>query len=402
MTSGDEGAVSALLAEGADVNETTSGGQTPLILAVIFGHTKVVRLLVKAGADPHVRDNLGLDAIEWAQRRGLTEAVGILTNTSEAATAPRTIVVNVEEPKPFVPPAPPIEPATRETVAPEEKSRRWLAGLKQRLDEREARRLNGKESREPLPEWREPLPESPQLLSSPPEPQAIEEPPPLPAVTKEVPIAETKPTPAPASPEPVLKQEQPPATGRTLVQSTTRPGKRKRCPECNAIYNGDLLSYCAYHTVLLVDADQPSLAEQAKENTPLFWIVLALTIIGSIALGSLITAYIYKSTDPGTSPAAAPQPIIQKGIPEVGGDLAGKAVSLPEAQFPLSGPGPVSGSVTVRVTVDRKGQVKTARGSGGDWLMRGAATEAAMKSTFAPEKLRSRETKGTITYTFKP
>jgi hypothetical protein len=51
--------------------------------------------------------------------------------------------------------------------------------------------------------------------------------------------------------------------------------------------------------------------------------------------------------------------------------------------------------------VDRNGQVNWARGSGGDWLMRGASTEAAMKSTFAPEKLRSRETEGTITYTFK-
>jgi hypothetical protein len=56
----------------------------------------------------------------------------------------------------------------------------------------------------------------------------------------------------------------------------------------------------------------------------------------------------------------------------------------------------------VRVLVDKKGQVSWAKGSGGDWLMRGAATEAAMKSTFSPEQLRRRETEGTITYTFKP
>jgi hypothetical protein len=52
--------------------------------------------------------------------------------------------------------------------------------------------------------------------------------------------------------------------------------------------------------------------------------------------------------------------------------------------------------------VDRNGQVYWARGAGGDWLMRGAATDAALKSTFSPEKLRGRETEGTITYTFKP
>jgi len=64
VTSGDEQAVSALLANGADVNETTGGGQTALILAVIFGRTNLVKLLMKAGADPQLRDNLGLNAIE--------------------------------------------------------------------------------------------------------------------------------------------------------------------------------------------------------------------------------------------------------------------------------------------------------------------------------------------------
>ena len=61
----------------------------------------------------------------------------------------------------------------------------------------------------------------------------------------------------------------------------------------------------------------------------------------------------------------------------------------------------MTGTVTVHVMVDRNGQVYWARGAGGDWLMRGASTEAAMKSTFSPEKLRGRETEGTITYTFK-
>ena len=73
---GDEQAVSAILANGADVNETTGGGQTALILAVIFGHTNLVKLLMSAGADPQLRDNLGLNAIDWAQRRGSTDARG--------------------------------------------------------------------------------------------------------------------------------------------------------------------------------------------------------------------------------------------------------------------------------------------------------------------------------------
>ena len=404
MTSGDETAVSALLAGGADVNETTSGGQTPLILAVIFGHTNLVRLLVNVGADPHVRDNLGLDAIEWAKRRGLTEAVGILTSSSKAATAPRRIVVNIEENEKPVPEAAATETEKRETVPADEKSRRWLSGLKQRLDELEGRRLNRNEVRQPRLEP-EPVEEPPPPLMSvvPKEvPRAI--PKVAPAVApKEVPVIEAKP--APATAEPVPKKEQPRPTGRVLTPPEHVPatsGKRKRCPKCNAIYNGELVSYCAHHIVPLVDADEPIISDPPRSNRVLFWIMVVITLSGSIVVGSLITAYMYKSNQAAARSAAAQHPNIQKGFPEVGPELAGKAVSLPEAQCPLTGSQPVSGTVTVHVMVDRKGQVYWARGAGGDWLMRGAATEAAMKSTFAPEKLRGRETEGTITYTFKP
>lgn len=393
MTAGDEGAVSALLANGVDVNETTSGGQTALILAVIFGHTNIVRLLVNAGADPHRRDNLGLNAIEWAQRRGLTEALGILTNTSQASLAPKPLV-NPEKPEePVSPVALPPETEKREKVPHDEKSRKWLAGLKQRLDETEVRRLNRNE----LP------PSPPEPLPSPAEPPPAEEPAPLMTVTtKEAPVVETKPVPPAANTPSVTSTAQ--LKGRILVAPENIPAstpKRKRCPECNAIYNGELVSYCARHIVKLVDIDEPVIAEPPKKTT-LFWIMIAVTLTGSIVLGSLITAYLYKTNQADAQSTAARQPITQKGFPELSRELVGKAVSLPEANCPLSGSQPLSGTVTVRVMVDKKGQVSWAKGSGGDWLMRGAATEAAMKSTFSPEKLRGRETEGTITYTFKP
>ncbi len=143
VTSGDESAVTALLANGADVNESTSGGQTALILAVIFGHTNLVQLLVKAGADPQLRDNLGLNAIEWAKRRGSREALEILTKHCLNPTTAPKIIVKVPE-KPVVietPPEPEMRAVeARETFSDEEKSRSWLAGLRQRLDEQELRR----------------------------------------------------------------------------------------------------------------------------------------------------------------------------------------------------------------------------------------------------------------------
>ena len=381
VTRGDEQAVSAILANGADVNETTGGGQTALILAVIFGHTNLVKLLMNAGADPQLRDNLGLNAIEWAQRRGLTEALAILKNSHGESTPPRKIVIPLEEPPQKVAAKespPPKREEEKESVSEADKSVRWIAGFKQRLHEQELRRLNRNEP-------------------------AIEPPPPL---TTEAPAAIETPAPPPEpepTPEPPRSVIAPP---RILIPAPTTPAKsstRKRCPQCNAIYNSDLVAYCAHHIVPLVPADDPIISEPARSNVPLFWILLIVTLAGSIVLGSLITTYIYRSRQATAARTAAQQTRpLQKGTPEVGGELVGKAVSLPEAECPLKGTEPVTGTVTVRVMVDQNGQVYWARGAGGDWLMRGAATEAAMKSTFSPEKLRGRQTEGTITYTFKP
>jgi hypothetical protein len=379
VQSGDEQAVSTSLANGADVNETTGGGQTALILAVIFGHTNLVKLLMKAGADPQLRDNLGLNALEWAQRRGLTEAVAILTNTHRESTPPRKIVIPLEEPPPQKaaakepPPPQRTNEEEKESVSEAEKSLRWIAGFKQRLHEQELRRLNRNE----------PPPEPPPPVIAPPEPEP----------------------PAPEPPPEPSRSVTPPPRILTPAPTTTpeKSSTRKRCPQCNAIYNSDLVTYCAHHIVRLVPADEPIISDPPKSNVPLFWILLIITLAGSIVLGSLITTYIYRSRQAAERVAAAQvKPPLQKGTPEVGGDLVGKAVSLPDAECPVKGPEPVTGTVTVRVMVDKDGQVYWARGAGGDWLMRGAATEAAMKSTFSPEKLRGRQTEGTITYTFKP
>jgi Ankyrin repeats (3 copies) len=388
VTSGDEQAVSALLANGADVNETTGGGQTALILAVIFGRTNLVKLLMKAGADPQQRDNLGLNALEWAQRRGLTEAVTILTNGPQESTPPKRITIPIGEPEKVEKPPTKRDEESKETVSEAEKSLRWIAGFKQRLHEQELRRLNRNEA--------------------PPEPPAsvVEAELPLMTVeTKKARVAETPKAPEPEPPpeQALVRSITPPP--RILTPPPTAPAKsstRKRCPQCNAIYNSDLLAYCAHHIVPLVDADEPIFSDPPRRNPPLFWILLIVTLAGSIVAGSLVTTYLYKSRQAAARTAAEQNRPLQKGTPELGGELVGKSVLLPEAECPVKGQGPVSGTVTVRVMVDKAGQVYWARGAGGDWLLRGCSTEAAMKSTFAPEKLRGRETEGTITYTFKP
>jgi hypothetical protein len=326
VTSGDESVVAALLDDGADVNETTGGGQTVLILAVIFGHTNLVRLLVNSGADPQLRDNLGLNAVDWARRRGSSEALELLTNTPQFISPP---TVEIKRPVRAATPPVALGPETSSKLSDDEKSRRWLAGLKQRMDEQELRRLNRNE-----------------VIKAP----------------RVEPVKDQEPL------KPMeLEMNVGPAVARILEPPREVPA-----------------------------------TQTGKRNVPLFWILVLLTLSGSIVLGSIITTYLFRSQPAAAPVAPPPQPTRQQGFPEVSGELVGKAVLLPEAECPISGSERLSGAVTVDVKVDRTGTVYWARGSGGDWLMRGAATEAAMKSTFSPEKLRGREAEGRITYTFKP
>ena len=418
-----------MLANGADVNERTSGGQTPLILATIFGHTHLISLLLDAGADPQVRDNLGLNAIDWAQRRGATEVIGVLSNGSSRPAKTSTT-------RPQTPPASSINSNDAEksaAVSDEERSRRWIAGLKQRIAEQSQREVADSPNiflpqhdsqpwlasteREPQPEIPvDPSTPQPELPATPTEPQ-----PEIPAPSPD-PQHEAEPTqPEPESP---TEPSGPEVEARTFTQELARisteepaldvaqePARgsgRKRCPKCNAIYNSDLVSYCAHHIVPLVDVDEPDpppIISQPQTTTPvLFWLIIIATLIASLVAGSYI-AGLFKTPppiQPTVTASPPPQRTVQKGTPVVDKQLEDKVSSLPNAEAPLKGQVAIPGTVVVRVTVARTGQVTKAQASGGDWLLRGAASEAAMKSTFAPEKLRRRTTEGTITYTFEP
>ena len=341
VTSGDANAVRAAIASGADVNERNNGGQTALILAVIFGHADLVRLLVRAGANPRLRDNLGLDAVEWAQRRGLTDIVDLFTE------------------KPAVP-EPPVDT--------DERSRKWLAGVKQRIQEE----------------------------------AAAQKAPPPPPVVQAAPDPAPKPPPEPEpEPEPVA-----------VVAPTTSP-IQKRCPKCNAIYNSELVAYCAHHVVRLVDVDEPVFEPPQSvtttiTNTPLIWMLVLATVSVAAFTGYMIMSQL-SNVIPDSAASAPQHPLsFVKGTPVAAGDLAGKALNLAEAECPIyeklagTNTNTKPQTVNVHVKLDKSGKVFWARAEGGNEAMRNAATEAATQSTFSPDRLRGRETEGTITYTFAP
>lgn len=78
ITTGDLDAVQTALAETKDVNQVGHEGRTPLIEAAALGRVDVIRLLLKAGAEPGWKDDADETAILKAGANGYPEAVRAL------------------------------------------------------------------------------------------------------------------------------------------------------------------------------------------------------------------------------------------------------------------------------------------------------------------------------------
>jgi hypothetical protein len=68
----------ALLQQGANLNAPDSAGRTALVLAVIHGHSALVRRLLALGANPALVDRDGLDALQHARRLGRDDMVRLI------------------------------------------------------------------------------------------------------------------------------------------------------------------------------------------------------------------------------------------------------------------------------------------------------------------------------------
>jgi hypothetical protein len=76
--SGNDIAVKALLAAGADINKVNNNGETPLYIASQNGHTKVVEVLLAADADVNKEKNNGATPLLIASEKGHLEIVNKL------------------------------------------------------------------------------------------------------------------------------------------------------------------------------------------------------------------------------------------------------------------------------------------------------------------------------------
>ncbi|PWT88320.1 MAG: hypothetical protein C5B55_13325 [Blastocatellia bacterium] len=370
VSAGNDNALAALIAEGTDVNAQNEGGQTPLILAIISGQDSLIGLLLDAGANPLVSDHTGLNAIDWAERKGRSGWLHGLNKKREPRRKPESSD-EASQPK-----ADSASLSAKATQADEEKTQKFLAGLRQRFAEK---------PHQPRPPARQDIPQR------------------RTRTTNADPVLLTTETPPALATEP--KPELPPVThtqSRPAEENNPAP-HRKRCPKCNTIYDSPLLAYCSYHEVPLVDADATSLATpEAKSSSWPLWLLVLSTFLLALIATLFVSNLLFKSNREDTTPKPATQSTnILKGVPVAVGQLSGKAVLLPTADVPISMVQQPT-SVIVQVRIDRSGKVVAASSKNNDETLREAAIGAAKRSSFSAEKLAGRGTEGTITYTFSP
>jgi hypothetical protein len=80
--------VRLLLEHHAYIDAESPNGTTPLMMAAHYGHPSVVKLLLEEGADPMLKNQQGLSAIDFANRAQRAESAEIIA-ASVRARQPR-------------------------------------------------------------------------------------------------------------------------------------------------------------------------------------------------------------------------------------------------------------------------------------------------------------------------
>ncbi len=77
-TNGHIAIIDLLLENHAYIDAESPNGSTPLMMAAQYGTASAVKLLLESGADPSLKNQLGLSAIDFAQRTNRTESAALI------------------------------------------------------------------------------------------------------------------------------------------------------------------------------------------------------------------------------------------------------------------------------------------------------------------------------------
>jgi ankyrin repeat protein len=67
-----------LLDQHAYIDAASPNGTTPLMMAAMYGNASAVKMLLEAGADPTIKNDLGLTAIDFAERVKKSDSTAII------------------------------------------------------------------------------------------------------------------------------------------------------------------------------------------------------------------------------------------------------------------------------------------------------------------------------------
>jgi uncharacterized protein len=84
-TNGHLAIMELLLENHAYIDTESPNGSTPLMMAALYGTPAAVKLLLEAGADPTVKNQLGLTAIDFAHRGNRKDSVELIAASVRAA-----------------------------------------------------------------------------------------------------------------------------------------------------------------------------------------------------------------------------------------------------------------------------------------------------------------------------
>ncbi len=78
-TNGHLAVMQLLIDESAYLDAESPNGSTPLMMAAHYGTPSAVKLLLESGADPTLKNNLGLSAIDFAHQANRVESAAIIS-----------------------------------------------------------------------------------------------------------------------------------------------------------------------------------------------------------------------------------------------------------------------------------------------------------------------------------
>lgn len=84
-TNGHLSIIELLLENHAYIDAESPNGTTPLMMAAHYGSPAAVKLLLEAGADPSLKNQLGLTAIDFANRANRQEAADLIAGSVRRA-----------------------------------------------------------------------------------------------------------------------------------------------------------------------------------------------------------------------------------------------------------------------------------------------------------------------------